>query len=456
MLEIKGIKNGAVLQRDENDFCDITIFANFSGEPKISFGKLTKTSENEWKLSDIYIGGPYEITISDDVDNITFSDIYVGDLWLLAGQSNMEGAGYMNCDDFCENENPFIKAFYMDDNWANAKPVLHNLHISKDSAHKETCVFNAQNYKARGLTLYDEPPYNSRRRIGPGFYFVTEMFELTSGIPQGVIPTAVGGAPITKWLPISEGENYYTAAIRRIVETGSNIKGVFWAQGEGDADAKNYPAKIESIRIDLCKILDKSEIPFVQMQSFKCTTNIGDENTNKIWSNFREMQRNMPFNTNSLATIATNDLELDDLIHLSSDSQKIAGKRAANAMFYLLTGCGYAEPELDIVYITKGRYVPQLFTEIHIRYKNTAGSLKASGVPFGFAIKKINSKEEPSIKNIKRIFVSKNEVIISVEIPSEQLQDYELWYGYGNDFYCNITDGEGRAIPSMGPIYLKR
>jgi sialate O-acetylesterase len=282
------------------------------------------------------------------------------------------------------------------------------------------------------------------------------MFELTSGIPQGVIPTAVGGAPITKWLPISEGENYYTAAIRRIVETGSNIKGVFWAQGEGDADAKNYPAKIESIRKDLCKILDKSEIPFVQMQSFKCTINIGDENTNKIWSNFREMQRNMPFNTNNLATIATNDLELDDLIHLSSDSQKIAGKRAANAMYYLLTGCGYAEPEIDKVYITKGRYVPQLFSEIHIRYKNTAGSLKASGVPFGFAIKKTNSNEEPSIKNIKRIFVAKNEVIISVEIPSEQLKDYELWYGYGNDFYCNITDGEGRAIPSMGPILLKR
>ena len=67
----------------------------------------------------------------------------------------------------------------------------------------------------------------------------------------------------------------------------------------------------------------------------------------------------------------------------------------------------------------------------------------------------MNSNEEPSIKNIKRIFVAKNEVIISVEIPSEQLSDYEVWYAYGNDFYCNITDGENRAIPAMGPISLK-
>ena len=36
----------------------------------------------------------------------------------------------------------------------------------------------------------------------------------------------------------------------------------------------------------------------------------------------------------------------------------------------------------------------------------------------------------------------------------EEVKDYEIFYGFGHDFYCNITDGDDRAIPSMGPIRI--
>ena len=85
MIDIKGIKNGAVLQRDYEDFCSATLIANFKGTPKSSLGKLIKTGVNKWKLTGIYVGGPYTFTVKDDTDSITFTDIYVGDLWLLAG-----------------------------------------------------------------------------------------------------------------------------------------------------------------------------------------------------------------------------------------------------------------------------------------------------------------------------------------------------------------------------------
>ena len=198
MLEIKGIKNGAVLQRDENNFCKITIFADFKGEPKTSFGKLLHIENNMWELSGIYIGGPYSVTIEDNFDAVTFTDIYVGDLWLLAGQSNMEGAGCITTEDEYEinNAKPFIRAFYMNDEWNNAKPVLHNLELSKDITHKNTIINNIKSLEERGLVLYDNPPYTHKRNIGPGYYFAKEMFELTSGVPQGVIPAAVAGAPM--------------------------------------------------------------------------------------------------------------------------------------------------------------------------------------------------------------------------------------------------------------------
>ena len=457
MLEITGIKSGAVLQRDENDFCKITLIADFKGEPKTSFGKLTHIENNKWELSDIFLGGPYSITIEDAADSVTFNDIYVGDLWLLAGQSNMEGAGVMTVEDEYEanHTNPFIRAFYMNDNWDNAKPILHHLHLSKEPAHQKTWSDNMKNLEERGLTIYDNHPYEAKRSVGPGYYFAKEMFKLTDGVPQGVIPAAVGGAPIEKWLPVTdEEENYYTAACHRIEETGSNIKGVFWAQGEGNPNYEVYPSQIESIRNDLCIRTGKSKMPFVQMQSFKSTLFLDNADCSMVWSRFREMQRKMAQDADMLATIATNDLSLEDCIHLSSDAQKIAGVRGARAMNYIITGCGFAEPVFDKIYFKNDRYVPHFFNEIHIRFNNVAGALKSSGVPHGFAIKKIDEKE-PAERMFRKVSLKQNEVVISIEIPTEKLSDYELWYGYGNDFYCNITDGENRAIPAMGPISLK-
>ena len=46
-MEIIGIKNGAVLQRDENDFCKITLVADFIGTPKTSFGNLVHIENNK-------------------------------------------------------------------------------------------------------------------------------------------------------------------------------------------------------------------------------------------------------------------------------------------------------------------------------------------------------------------------------------------------------------------------
>ena len=457
MRIIKGINNGAVLQRDEKDFCKVTLFAEFTGNPKISLGKLTHIENNKWELSEIYIGGPYSFTIEDDVDAVTFTNIYVGDLWLLAGQSNMEGAGQMTPDDEIENIHsaPFLRAFYMNDTWDEAKPILHHLHLSNDPAHIKVCSDNEKNLIDRGITVYDHLPYLPKRRVGPGYFFIKEMYLLTEGIPQGVIPAAVGGAPIEMWLPVEDGEeNYYAAACRRITETGSNIRGVFWAQGEGNPHSDRYPSQIESIRKDLCKKLGKDVLPFVQMQSFKCTLYPEDRNSNEVWSRFREMQRKMPQNTDKLTTIATNDLELDDCIHLSSDAQKSAGMRGARAMYYLITGCGFAEPELEKVYLKQGRFVPQVITEIHVRYRNLAGQLRASGVPNGFSLR-AKGEEKPSCKMFRKIILKQNEIVIVVEIPIEKLFEYELWYGYGNDFYCNIIDGQNRAIPAMGPIALK-
>ena len=45
MFKITGIKNGAVLQRDDNGFCSVTLIADFCGKPKSSLGELTSGTD---------------------------------------------------------------------------------------------------------------------------------------------------------------------------------------------------------------------------------------------------------------------------------------------------------------------------------------------------------------------------------------------------------------------------
>ena len=451
-----GLKSGAVLQRDENNLCQIIVNADFKGKPTATLGYVENINENVWAFKGVFVGGPYDITISDDEESITFNDIYVGDVWLLAGQSNMEGSGWPTYEDrlYSSNPNPYLRALYMEDEWYAARPIMSNLSKSTDAIHQKAHNDWIDSINERNITVRDIPPYEIQRRIGPGLWIAEEMYKLTDGVPQGLILSAVGGAPIDMWLPDSENGNYFDAAARRIYQSGNNIKGIFWAQGEGNPNWEIYPEQIRKMRKGFCKQLGIEEIPFVQMQSFKWTIDMSYE-SEACWSNFREMQRNMQYTLPLTETIATNDLELCDRIHLSSDSQKKYGIRAANAMYHLISGVGVPQPEIESIEFEKGLFSPDTGTTLKIKFKNLCGNLKSNGVPFGFTFRPLNSSQKPTIQDMTRIKIIKNTVCISFERNIEELKEYEFFYGFGHDFYCNITDGDDRAIPAMGPVRIK-
>ena len=95
-----------VFQRDVNDKADIPIVLDES----VKDGKLVGATlnriqgnsritfnESESKLVGVPVGGPYtincQVKLGDKNATATIANIYVGDLWVLAGQSNMEGVG---------------------------------------------------------------------------------------------------------------------------------------------------------------------------------------------------------------------------------------------------------------------------------------------------------------------------------------------------------------------------
>lgn len=448
-----GLQNGAVLQRDAKNNCHVVLTGQWKGPVSSSAGKVLPADDGSCILTGIPAGGPYTITLEDADSRCTFTDIYVGDVWLLAGQSNMEGAGRMRAADYAYDNTSVqaVRAMYMDDHWAYARPQLHQLWLSRDPAHVQTHTVNMAGRAASGVRVLDDPPAVSLRGVGPGFYFARTLYEIT-GIPQGVIPCAVGGAPIAMWTPpADETENYYTAALRRIVLCGRNIRGLFWYQGEGySGDLADYSRRFTAMRDGFASCCSKTVLPAVQVQTFRCFLP-GYRKTEAVWSRFRAFQREMSTFLPSLITLASNDLDLDDLIHLSADAQEKLGKRAADAMLYLLEGRGCGEPDIESVTAEEDVCVAG-WTLLCIRYRNIRGSLQAAGVPDGFTLSE--GENPPSRESIQNIRVRENTVCIRCELSREQLRRKALWYGFGHDFHCNITDSADHAIPAMGPVSL--
>ena len=447
MLEINGIKNGAVLQRDENDFCKAILFANFKGEPKTTLGKLTLIEKNKWELSGIFVGGPYNFAIEDKEEKIEFSDIYVGDLWLLAGQSNMEGAGKLRESQKNYDKNPVetVRAYYMNEKWDAARTQLHQLWESADEY-----IYNRYRSQRKDSRWGDEFPKVQDNGVGPGLYFALEMQNLCNGIPQGVIPCGIGGASLEEWNPKYD-DKLYAAAKRRFHECGGHIKGIFWHQGETQAMGNATDTFVSEMKtlVDCMRKDFGENLPFVQVQLNKYMG--ASKENDAAWNKIRELQRTLDQHINNLVTVYSVDCELDDLIHLSSESQEIIGKRAAEAMMLLSERKGVPSPEFKSIEIVQDDYVP-FFYNIRVNYKNIVGKLTSNGVPWGFYI--LDSESSEPFRAISRVCLEGDSVRIKVELDKEKLEESYICYAYGNTFYCNITDSGNRSLPAFGPLKI--
>ena len=449
-----GLKCGAVLQRDENNLCKCIFGADTVGEIKSSLGNVVKTDDGAYLLTDIPTGGPYDVTLSDNDGSVALSDIYVGDLWLLAGQSNMEGSGkwrekYQKYD---ADPSPTVRAYYMNESWGAAKSQLHQLWESLDP--QISVTFRNDRKNSRWGAEYPEIQNNG---VGPGLFFATEMQKRMGGVPQGVIPCGIGGSGLWQWHPDGEN-NLYSAALRRYRACGGNIKGIFWHQGETQAMSCGYStfvSEMEHLISCMRRDFGNKNIPFVQVQINKYAA--ADPSADDSWNKIREIQRTLGEKIEDLATVYSLDLETDDLIHLASESHEILGARAAEAMCVLIGEEGVPSPAFDSFEVIVDDYVP-FFANVRVNFKNIVGELCAEGVPSGFYI--LDSESGSPLRAISRTCLEGNSVRVKVEFDIDKLGEYYVGYGYGNNFYCNITDSGKRSIPGFGPLkindYLKK
>ena len=153
-------------------------------------------------------------------------------VFLLIGQSNMAGRGRLG------EVAPLVDdrvLMYREGQWVKAKEPLHT----------------------------DKP---ERAGVGLGMSFAIELLKVRPGVRIGLVPCAVGGTPLSRWVPGADLYENAVAVCREALAEGK-LKGILWHQGESDSgsgeDAGSYGVRFRAMIESLRRQFNSPGVPVV-------------------------------------------------------------------------------------------------------------------------------------------------------------------------------------------------
>jgi sialate O-acetylesterase len=177
--------------------------------------------DGKWKvvleLAPDLAGGPYTLTIKGK-NTITLKNVYVGEVWICSGQSNMEWPVSLtrNADEAIEKaKNPKIRLFT----------------VPKNTSDKPLAGF-------KGDPKWSECNPDTVKGFSAVAYFFGRDLHKALNVPVGLIHTSWGGTRAEAWTS------------RPVLESHDEWKGEFPAYAKAKA---NYPAALDKYIDDLKK-----------------------------------------------------------------------------------------------------------------------------------------------------------------------------------------------------------
>lgn len=410
--------------------------------PGFDWAAAGKISGNTFtaELANVPTGGPYllQLRAAGGSAVTTVSNLLVGDLWLLAGQSNMEGVGNLENTPLPSAK---VNSLDMTDIWVTAEDPLHRLPDSNDRVHRRR---NAQGQPER-LQGADLAKWIASRKkgAGVGLPFALEMVRRT-GVPIGLIPCAHGGTSMAQWDPALKdqgGDSLYGGMLRRFQLAGGKIKGVLWYQGESDAGEKPGPLfeqkfreLIQAIRTDF----KQPDLPFYYVQIGRFVNSAPPTWWNRVQNDQLKVESQLP----NVFMTGCADCELDDGIHVGTDDFRLLGKRLAN----LAEGRLRRGPR-PVAARLKGSVIEVEFAEVN-------GRLTHPGRLTGFTIH--DAQGNPFAAIFRQRVSPSNPNVVQLFFGGKLPEGAAIHHGAGRDPYVNLRDEAGMPAPVFGPLPLQQ
>lgn len=459
-----GPSDHQVLQRDVQDRAAVelrgTASAAAAGKPVEArvvarkggsgWKQIGAVEGSEWRGTvTLSTGGPYRLEVRAAGAQTAVQDILVGDLWILAGQSNMEGVG-----DLVNVEPPqeLVHSFDQTDHWSVAEEPLHRLPDAVDRIHWRRNPQTKEPERLEGEAL-QEFIAKRKKGAGLGLPFAVEMLKRT-GVPIGLIPCGHGGTSMDQWDPALKGQggdSLYGATLRRFKVIGGHVKGILWYQGESDANPKAAPeflTKFEKLVASFREDFGQPDLPFyyVQLGRHVSSSNVAE------WNSVQESQRLAESRLGRAGMVAAIATALDDGIHVSTGDQKGLGRGMA------AIACHDLFPSVPACASVKRGPRPlsaKLAGEglIRVAYSDVNGSLQAPDRLWGFSLHNAAGELFPAIYRAE--IDPQDGSAVLLHFGSKLPEGATLHYGAGKDPYCNLSDAAGTAAPVFGPMRIE-
>ncbi len=325
----------------------------------------TTSPEGEWRvmLEPMEAGGPLTMTIEGD-NAITLSDVYVGEVWQAAGQSNMDTR----------------LSYYS------------NLASEISAANLPLMRYFTVRQPGNPPTTWEVVSPSTAGDLSALAYFFGKEIHARTGVAVGLVVTAVGGTSVASWLdPATLAQtpditnddrgSMWNEWVSPVV--GYGIRGTIWIQGEQNCNSTDSPSygNVFRLLIDGWRAAwGQGDFPFYYGQLSSIHSLQTDPNNTSDVARVREGQRMALVKPNTAMSVNMDIGSADDW-HFPNKPE--AGRRLslpARALVYGEADLPYSGP----LYLSK----TVAGSEVTLHFDHIGGGLVArdGGELTGFAI----------------------------------------------------------------------
>ena len=371
------------------------------------------------------------------------------DVWVLAGQSNMEGVGELS---LALPPDERVWCYSSAGQWEVARDPLHRLWESFTPVDQALMRSGLPQEKQTwsDAELAAEQARTREWGDGLGVAFGKTIVEAT-GRPVGLIAAAHGATSLGQWSASQKSEgvhSLYGAMLERIARAGGMLRGVLWYQGESDAwdpaagasYGERFAQWVTALRADL----GQPELPVLTVQ-LGCTTldspNVG------AWNAIRHQQYQIPDRIPFTAVTSAVDLGLTDPIHLNACGLHRLGRRLARQALAFAAGARQGAGPRVVRVETVPSSTPQ--GTVRLVCEGVEGGWAPADHMAGFTLLSAAGQPVPGnyVYNAFRDPRDPTAILLRLNLPPQPGES--IAYGQGLHPYCNVVDAADMPLCSF-------